>query len=79
MFNDSSAASVLSNTVTALGTAQNVATFTGTGRILVNGFIEVNAAGTLVLRLAENSAHVSGTVTLYKGSWLRLTPLTPYL
>ncbi len=44
----------------------------GDGLILLNGNLLVNAAGTFGIRWARNSA-ITGTATLRKGSWIKLT------
>jgi hypothetical protein len=64
---------VVAGTVTAaaLATAMNYTSVTGTVYLLLNGFLKVNAAGTLILRAAENT-HSTGTLTIGAGSWLRL-------
>lgn len=56
----------------ALSTVLNYMTVTGTNRILVRGFLKVNAGGTLILRAAEDTTAV-GTMTLAAGSWLALS------
>jgi len=62
---------------TALAGVINYSTLTGTDFIVLSGYLKVNAAGTFIMRAAENS-HVSGTLTMVAGSWLSLTD-TPTL
>jgi hypothetical protein len=45
---------------------------TGTDYIEVNGYLKVNAGGTVIIRFAENTTAV-GTATLGAGSWIELT------
>lgn len=59
-------------TTTALGTALTLTSATAPDELLIVGQIKVNAGGTLILRFAENSAHVAGTATLAAGSWIEL-------
>lgn len=56
---------------TALDTDLNYTSVTGTTRIFVQGYLEVNAGGTLILRASEDST-ATGTMTLAAGSWLAL-------
>jgi hypothetical protein len=56
---------------TALDTDLNYTSVTGTTRIFVQGYLEVNAGGTFILRASEDST-VTGTMTLAAGSWLAL-------
>lgn len=58
--------------VTSLGAAIVATTFTATTDIWLIGEIKVGVAGTLTLQAAENSAHVSGTLTLNAGSWVEI-------
>lgn len=58
-------------TATALATALNWPSVTGTNYVYLDGYIKVNAAGTLVLRAAENSTS-TGTLTIGAGSWIAL-------
>lgn len=59
----------LNTRVTAIATDATNATVTGNQVVYINGCITVNAAGTLILRAAENT-HTSGTLTVSAGSWL---------
>lgn len=65
--------SVVAGTVTstALSTALNYTTLTGTDYIILEGYLKVNAAGTLILRAAENTT-AAGTVTIGAGSFIAL-------
>lgn len=56
---------------TAIATDLNYTSVTGTTRIFVQGYLEVNAGGTFILRASEDST-VTGTMTLGAGSWLAL-------
>lgn len=47
----------------------------GDGLILLNGNLLVSGAGTFGIRWARNSA-ITGTATLRKGSWLKLTEVS---
>lgn len=61
-----------SNTrLTTLTTTSSAATLTNSGVITVSGTITVNAAGTFIIRAAENS-HTVGTLTMSQGSFLRM-------
>lgn len=62
---------------TSLTGAMSYTVVTGTDYVLVSGFIKVNAGGTVILRAAENSAHVTGTLTLGAGSWLAFYDTVP--
>lgn len=66
--------SVVAGTVvaTALTTVLNYTTTTSTDYILLNGYLKVNAGGTLIVRAATNT-HVSGTMSLGAGSWLEVS------
>ncbi len=66
--------SVVAGTVvsTTLAGVINYTTVTGTDYILLNGYLKVNAGGTLILQAATNT-HVSGTMTLGAGSWIELS------
>lgn len=61
---------------TALAGVINYTTITGTDYIELNGYIKVNAGGTLVLRAAENT-HSTGTLTIGAGSWIALNDTVP--
>ncbi len=69
--------SVVAGTIVsaALATVLNFTTNTGTDRIFINGYIKVNAGGTLILRAATNTT-ASGTMTLGAGSWLSVKEIT---
>jgi len=56
---------------TALDTDLNYTSVTGTTRIFVQGYLEVNAGGTFILRASEDTT-ATGTMTLGAGSWLAL-------
>lgn len=56
-------------TSTTLAGVLNYTTNTGTDYIFVQGYIKVNAGGTIALQAATNTT-VSGTMTLGAGSWL---------
>jgi len=57
---------------TTLAGVINFTSITGTDYIAINGYILVNAGGTLILRAAENT-HTTGTLTLGAGSWITLS------
>ncbi len=57
---------------TALSTAVTAATITGDSVVKISGFIKVNAGGTFIPQFAQNT-HTSGTITLYTGSFMRVT------
>ena len=57
---------------TALATDVDVATATGLTSVRCFGSFEVNAAGTLIPRAAQNS-HASGTLTIDRGSCFNVT------
>lgn len=71
----SAVGSVVAGTVVsaALNTKLSFTTTTGTDRIIVHGYLKVNAGGTLILQAATNTT-VSGTMTLAAGSWIALWP-----
>lgn len=54
---------------TALATDITLATLTGTGEFECDGSFEPSGAGTFIPRAAGNTA-ASGTLTVFKGSWL---------
>jgi hypothetical protein len=56
---------------TSLAGVINYTVITGTDYVVLTGFLKVNAAGTLILRAAENSTAL-GTLTIGAGSWLAL-------
>lgn len=56
---------------TSLAGVINFTSITGTDYIAINGYIKVNAGGTLILRAAENT-HATGTLTVGAGSWIAL-------
>lgn len=56
---------------TSLAGVINFTSITGTDYININGYIKVNAGGTLILRAAENT-HATGTLTVGAGSWIAL-------
>lgn len=56
---------------TAIATDLNYTSVTGTTRIFVQGYLEVNAGGTFILRASEDTT-ATGTMTLAAGSWLAL-------
>lgn len=62
---------LLSSQVTSLAGTASVATMTGASEIEINGEFVVNAAGTFIIRAAQNS-HVTGTVTINKGSHIEV-------
>jgi hypothetical protein len=55
--------------VTSLGSTITFTTYTQPNDVYLVGYIKVNVGGVLTLQIAENSAHVSGTLTLNAGSW----------
>jgi len=57
---------------TTLAGVLNYTTNTGTDRVFVKGYIKVANGGTVTLNAATNT-HVSGTMTLAAGSWLKFT------
>lgn len=57
----------LSTQVTALATDMSSATLTGDSLLECYGGLEVNGAGTFILRAWQNS-HTAGTLTVYRGS-----------
>jgi hypothetical protein len=61
--------------LTALNSTCSQATLTGNGQVLVTGTIEVNGAGTFIVRAAE-VAHTAGTLTSRRGSLLQMTDLS---
>lgn len=54
---------------TTLAGVLNYTVITGTDYIYIRGFIKVNAAGTLILKAAENTQAI-GTLTIGIGAWL---------
>lgn len=60
-----------SNISTSLTGAITFSTFTGESVILFEGYIQCNAAGTLIPRFAENS-HTTGTATVRAGTCMTL-------
>lgn len=63
-------------TSTTLAGVINWTSITGTDYITINGFLKVNAAGTLTLQAAENT-HATGTLTIGAGSWIALFDTVP--
>jgi hypothetical protein len=59
------------NVSTSLAGVINFTTFTGESGIVFEGYIQCNAAGTLIPRFAENS-HTAGTATVRVGSKMEL-------
>ncbi len=70
----SAVGSVVAGTVvgSTLGTAITYTTTTGTDYIRIDGYLKVNAGGTLILRAAE-AATATGTATVGAGSWIALS------
>lgn len=62
--------------VTALATDFDMATTTGVHKVVIEGTITVNAAGTFIPRFAQSS-HTSGTATLARGSRMTVRDVTP--
>jgi len=62
-----------SSQTTALTSTVTAATMTGNAFVKCSGFIKVNAGGTFIPQFAQNS-HSTGTLTLYAGSNMRVTP-----
>lgn len=54
---------------TSLTGVINYTSVTGTVYLLIQGYLKVNAGGTIIFRAAENT-HSTGTLTLAIGSWL---------
>lgn len=72
---DMSASGLMGNRVTSAGTDYTQVAFDGTNGVYwFTGTIEVNAAGTFLLRGAQNAADASDT-TILRGSSLILTKL----
>jgi hypothetical protein len=71
--NSTAAGSVVVGTVvsTSLAGVINYTTITGTDYLNLNGYLLVNAAGTFIMRAAENTT-ATGTLTVGVGSWLEL-------
>jgi len=59
------------NIATSLASAITFTTFTGESVIVFEGYIQVNAAGTLIPRFAENTS-AAGTATVRKGAFMVL-------
>lgn len=64
----------VSQPVTSISTTMAFPTAPATVHYRINGTIKVNAAGTVILRAAENSTG-GALITLAVGSWLTFTPL----
>jgi hypothetical protein len=58
---------------TSLAGVINWTSITATSYIQFMGYFKPSSTGTLILRAAENSAHVSGTLTINANSWLSIT------
>ncbi len=65
---------VLSTQTSAIATDFTIATLTGDAMFECYGTLEASGSGTLIPRFAQNS-HTTGTLTLYKGSHLLVTPV----
>lgn len=75
IYADGTMADATSDQVTALGTLIGVTAIAMT-RIVVQGYIRVNAGGTFTFTFAQNASHAD-TSSIYVGSWMRLTDITP--
>jgi hypothetical protein len=60
----------------AIGTVLNWSTITGYVNIVFDFSITCATAGTFAFRIAENSSHTSGTVTVKAGANIRIDPLS---
>lgn len=57
---------------TALTGVFSQGTVTGNNVTVIDGTFEPSSTGTFIVRAAENSAHVSGTLTILRGSYMRV-------
>jgi hypothetical protein len=64
----------LSTQLTSLTGAATMSTLTGSSMIEIHGSIIVNAGGTFIPRFAQ-SAHTTGTLTVFKGSHILFTQM----
>jgi len=57
--------------ITALSTAQSIATYNNSGMQFITGTFTASSNGTFIVRAAQNT-HSTGTLTISQGSWMRV-------